>query len=68
MDCQKFALPELFPQKVDAVKYLEASKLWILQPGLWVSSIVEPKLVVREVWTHAAGSGRRRSPLLPAAR
>lgn len=46
MESQKFGLPELFPMKVDAVKYLEESKLWILQPGLWVSSIVEPKLGV----------------------
>lgn len=58
LDSQKFGLPELFPQKVDAVKYLEASKLWILQPGLWVSSIVEPKLVVS--WDAA----QRRSRLL----
>lgn len=47
LDTQKFQLPELFPQKVDAVQYLEASKLWVFQPGLWVSSVVEPKLAVR---------------------
>eukprot|EP00752_Nemacystus_decipiens_P007539 g6737.t2 len=44
LDSQKFTLPGLFPLKVDAVKYLEENKLWILQPGLWVSSVVEPKL------------------------
>lgn len=46
LDSQKFSLPELFPQKADAVKYLEAEQLWAVHPGLWVTSIVEPKLAV----------------------
>lgn len=47
METQEFKLPKLFPEKADAVKYLEESKLWVFQPGLWVSSVVEPKLKVR---------------------
>lgn len=48
LESQQFSLPGLFPQKADAISYLESSKLWILQPGLWVSSIAEPKLAVRK--------------------
>ncbi|CBJ33927.1 eukaryotic initiation factor 4G [Ectocarpus siliculosus] len=47
-DNQKFSLPELFPQKADAVKYLEAEQLWAVHPGLWVTSILEPKLAQRQ--------------------
>lgn len=46
LESQKFSLPELFPEKADAVKYLEAEQLWAVHPGLWVTSILEPKLAV----------------------
>ncbi|CAN0545203.1 unnamed protein product, partial [Ectocarpus sp. 12 AP-2014] len=48
LESQNFSLPELFPQKVDAVKYLEAEQLWAVHPGLWVTSILEPKLAQRQ--------------------
>ncbi|CAN0104148.1 unnamed protein product, partial [Scytosiphon promiscuus] len=54
LDSQNFSLPALFPQKADAISYLESSKLWVLQPGLWVSSIAEPKLLVRQS-AHRSG-------------
>ncbi|CAM9873628.1 unnamed protein product [Pylaiella littoralis] len=44
LDTQAFRLPTLFPAKNDAIEYLEDNKLWVFQPGLWVSSVVEPKL------------------------
>ncbi|CAN0227895.1 unnamed protein product, partial [Ectocarpus sp. 4 AP-2014] len=58
LESQKFSLPELFPQKADAVKYLEAEQLWAVHPGLWVTSILEPKLAERQdgpsflTWLH----------------
>lgn len=46
MKAQEFDLPKLFTQKADAVSFLHDNGLWLLQPGLAVTAMVEPKLKV----------------------
>lgn len=46
MDMQEFQFPKLFKEKSTAVTFLETGGLWVLHPGLFVSSMVDPKLKV----------------------
>lgn len=46
MDMQEFQFPKLFKEKSSAVTFLQSNGLWVLHPGLWVSSMVDPKLKV----------------------
>lgn len=56
MDAQEFKLPALFTQKEDALKFLEDNDLWILQPGMMVTSIIEPKLKVMHLYSKGSVS------------
>lgn len=46
MSAQGFELPKLFKEKQAAVVFLNENKLWHTHPGLWVSTMVDPKLKV----------------------